>query len=666
MRSRSPSTRRSLALVTLELTWKHAGPPVPSSIEVPPVSIGNYSYALVYDENRQRMVYVRAADHGAKLEAWTFDGRAWTCDDTPTTNHRGHERHSYYDPDRAAIVSWSVDFDHRARRHLPTAVLVDAASIRNLETSGDPPLLDPSADDTLGSSDIGCGITFDPDRRVAVCLARHGVWELDGENVWKRVGDAPGLPAEWHKDAGGTYDPVTKRCMFWMQQRGDGYKHRLYAWDGALSEVSLDGLPSLHIGLFDPIAHFIGHPRHGLLLQIGGEHGIWALSGSTWQRLPDAANPPPRTGGRTGCCMPHVAIDPHGTLVLGPGFHDRDRGGAEPQRVFYVLRDGAWEQQGVVTKQSLVNTLYGHRHHAVANGVWYATAYRALHTVCCDAAGWREVVDEKTGDKLSNDDRHGGIAGTPDGLLAVSQHGAVSRLDGDRYTEVAKGAAAFKERVDFLLAHDGSRLVAWGGTIKNRKSNDTLWFDGTTWTANKKASPAPTYKTDAQPYIDFTIVHDTTLGALVRFGYQEAMALVGELWQPITPPSYESLISARKWSHVPAHDPETGETLLVDFEKAHVIRFDLAGCTVVATFSYPQQYIDAANLERRPVHFWFSEAAVYMPETRTIESQRAEDQWHRFSLDLGPVFAAAKALGPRAKLEVSAAPAKKAKAPTKK
>jgi hypothetical protein len=237
----------------------------------------------------------------------------------------------------------------------------------------------------------------------------------------------------------------------------------------------------------------------------------------------------------------------------------------------------------------------------------------------------------------------------------------VFRLEGNEYVEVAKAQPVFKERSDFLLVHDPARdrLIAWGGEIKGRKANDTLFFDGKTWTAAKRASPLPKdFKPTDVPFVDFNAIYDSALERVVRFGWDEVAVLDGDSWKPNTPKQYKKLLGPRARNHFPAHDAATGETLLVDLETARVVRFDLDECKEVAPFVYP----DAGKTddENETAGERFATELAYDPTTRTVQAQHESDKWARHALDLSEAFEAARRLGPRKKLE---APAKIKAAP---
>jgi hypothetical protein len=292
------------------------------------------------------------------------------------------------------------------------------------------------------------------------------------------------------------------------------------------------------------------------------------------------------------------------------------------------------------------------RRHAVVGGTWYATNWLFLRTMQWTDAGWRETVGEEAikGMFPLDGDRLGGIVGTPKGLVGVSHEGAVFRLAGDRYETLAKAQSVFKKRYDFILLHDGAndRLVVWGGDVKDRRMNDTLFFDGTRWTKAKSASPVPKDFAPDYDIVTFTAVYDTALGRALRFGWEEVFVLEGEVWQPYAPKEYKTWLGRfTSFGHFPVHDPATGETLLIDFEKRRVVRFDLDSCAEVATFEYPIDVVQKAESERRHVHVSFHRDAAFDPGTRTFHSQHEDDTWGRYALDLSPAFEAARALGPR-------------------
>jgi len=206
-----------------------------------------------------------------------------------------------------------------------------------------------------------------------------------------------------------------------------------------------------------------------------------------------------------------------------------------------------------------------------------------------------------------------------------------------------------------------------------------LFFENKKWRATKKSSPKPDdfkHGNKDHCWVGHHAIYDTTLGTLVRFGWEE-VAVLGEdeVWSLHKPKQYKSLVSERRWGHVPAHDPQTGETLLVDFSGdertlydkaiARVIRFDLARCEQIATIEYP--FKKAKQHDAAPYHS-LAETFSYDPSTKSLYAQVVEDNAGAYRLDLAPAFSEAKGLGPRTvpKKSEKPAPKEKAKKPAKK
>jgi hypothetical protein len=635
------------------LEWTHIGAEREQAVVVPPVGVGNYGYALVYDPTRARLVYIRMKAYGdGNGEVWLWDGERWERTKAKSVSV-GDECHAFFDAARGGVALWGCDHDYDLERLVPRGLLVDAKGGKPIKTTGEPPLVEPE-DGDMHSSEFGAIVAYDPSRDVSVCLTRRGVWELDAAGAWTKHADIGFDDTPWHNDAGGTWDPVGKRVVFWLQGTDDSYRHVVLAWNGKLERVPTDGLPDLCFGMFDPCAMFVGHPVHGVVCHVGGGDGMYALAGKRWKRLPDAANPPPKMGGRFGNLRPRLAYEPSVGFVIGPGrYSDDDDGGRDMQQVFWVLRDGAaWQRFGAIARTSPISQS-SNRHHAIIDGAWYCVS-RSLQTFRWDAAdGFRELVDDKAGDKLTGRERVDAVAATPEGLVAVGNRGGVWRFDATRWKPLAKPSAAYKDRSGVELVHDGVQLVAWGGDVKNRKSNDTLTFDGKRWTAAKQSSPTPKDWKAKDAYPDFPLVFDGALGRVVRFGFTEVATLDGA-WAPVAPKGYKP--GARVYDHTPVHDPSTGETLYVSFDDGAVWRFDLGGCVQVATIRKPGDVVADDEDKNANVLAWFREDVAFDPASRTLRAQLVDDHWGCYQLDLGPAFDAAKQLGARKLLGGAAKP----------
>jgi predicted DNA-binding WGR domain protein len=676
-------------MANLTIEWSRVGPPRPESRPVPPVSMRLNGYVLDYDDELQRVVYLCGTGYDGFGEAWTWDGSSWEQLATKLVNQSGEGRYQgYWDPTRKAMIACRYGYDYDSEQHRPVLMAVDRDGARPLPTSGEFPL---AGED----HDLAGAFGFDRARGVGVCLTSHGVWTLDADAKWSKAGAFEGvIPSEWHNDAGAVWNPVRKTVIFWIYENDD-YTHVFLEWDGTtLTRIAHDGLPldeegrlrEFHIGLFNPSACFAGHPRHGVLLHDGPRQFAW--NGERWRELPASDDPPPRM--QEG----HIAYDPvRDAIVLGPGYHEDDPGGREAQRVFFEQRAGRWSKQGVVASDSPVARA-SKRIYFTCGGESFAASPRELWTWAWrpasesdlgpersegvgaragaaehdpsptrwreeDSGQWVETFSESQGDALMARDWAAAIVDMGDHALAISRSGKLYRFDGSAWTKTKESIPDFSDRSDFLLARRGDtdELIVWGGEVKNRKSNDTFFRKDGAWHKNKKASPRPAdfaHGNKDGVYVDFEIVWDGSLQRVVRFGFDEVATLEGELWQTHVPKNYAMLAGSRRWQHLPVHDPETGETLLVNLEDRRVLRFDLAGCVEVAKLTLPEE-LEPKQQHDTPAWGQIRDDIWADSGNRSFEAQFPEDCFGRYRWDLRPAFEAAAKLGPRTTLGATAA-----------
>ncbi len=631
----------------LTLDWSRVGPPRPESRPVPPVSMRLNGYVVDFAEDLGRIVYVCGPGYDGFGEAWTWEGASWEQLSRKLVNLSGEGRYQgYWDPTRNAMVVARFGYHYESETHRPALLLVDSKGARELRLEGDFPL---AGDD----SDLAGAFGFDRARGVGVCLTPHGVWTLDTAGTWAKAADAEGVPSEWKDDVGAVWNPIRQALFFWLFE-SDDYTHVFLEWDGTrLRRLPSEGLPhddegrlrEFHIGLLNPSAAFVGHPRHGVLLHDGPRQ--FAFDGERWHELPPSEDPPPRMQeGR-------LAYDPlRDAIVLGPGYHEGDSGGRDAQRVFFEQRDGRWSRSGVVASDSPVAQASKHIYFT-CGGESFCASLRELWTWAYRGGEWIETFSEKQGDALMGREWIGNIVDMGDHALAISRAGRVYRFDGASWTKTKEAVPDFGERTDFALARrDGSdELIIWGGEVKNRKSNDTFFRANGKWHKNKKASPRPADFAHGKDdiYVDFEALWDTSLQRFVRFGFDEVATLEGELWQAHVPPHYTKLVGSRRYEHLPVHDCESGETLLVNLEQRTVLRFDLSGCKQIATLTLPEE-LEPTEQHDSPAWARIRDDVWYDPIRKSLEAQYVEDRYGRYRWDLGPVFEAAAGLGPRTKL----------------
>ena len=637
------------------LAWTHFGPPRTTSIAVPPLPTLIDWYVLDYDRARDEVVYLCKPDDDERgLELHAFDGAAWNKRTPKRVPFAGsHVEGGGYDDARRAVVAWSFDHDYETKRIRPHGVAIADGKGVDVATRGDEPIVEAEGDDNIGTFDKHGLFAFDHARLVWVCLTRCGVWELAADGTWStKSTDHALIPKEWSNKSGeGTYDPVGRRAVFLVQDGDDEIV--VLAWDGAkLTRLPMKGLPELTFGFNDPNAQVAGHATHGLVLHAGAGR-LFKATPAGWSALPKTTEPPPNM---EAACLTHDAK--RDLLILGPGKHE-GAGGSNRHSAFFALRGAAWERQGVVIAHSPIkDASYGNARFAHVGGVWYATGTHSLRTWRWDGGAWKEIVDKKEGEKV------GGweilqLVGA-DRLYAVMASGAVFALEGERWKQLAKKDPAFKVRQDFALAVDPSgRLVVWGGEAKGRKLNDTLFFEGKKWRVAKKASPQPAdfkHGNKDSTWVGTTMIFDTALGALVRFGWEAVFVLQeDETWKPYTPKGYKASVSERAWGHVPVHDPATGETLLVDFAgderklwrdaQSRLVRFDLKACDVLGTIELPKELARKRQHDAAPYHA-LCQSFSYDPTAQSLYAQVLEDTTGTYELAFRDAFTRAKALGP--------------------
>jgi hypothetical protein len=643
----------------MKIAWTHHGPPRAKSIAVPPTPSLIDWYALDYDGDREEVIYVcRPDDDKRGGEIHAFDGTTWNVVTKRRFEFEDNIEGAGWDASRHGVVVWMFAHDYEAKRERAFGTLVTADGAKKLATHGDEPRDVPEgSEDGVGTFDKHGLFAFDRARSVWVCVTRAGVWELDASGAWTKKHDGKLVPASWHNKSGnGVYDPVGKRTVFIVQGEENKYAIVLLAWDGAkLERLSMKGLPKMMIGLFDPIVQLAGHGKHGLVMHAGGGK-LFGVTASGWEPLAPTANPPPNM---EDACL--AWDEKRDLLVLGPGKHE-GAGGSDRNDVFFVLRNGTWEQQGVAIVHSPIKSAsYGKVELAHVGGVWHALGSHSLRAWRFTNDTWKEFTDDTVGNgKLGGWERVQLVAAR-ERLHAIMQSGAVFALEGDTWKTIVKKDPAFKKRMDWAHAADpNGRIVAWGGEANGRKLNDTLFLEDKKWRVAKKPSPQPAdfkHGRKDNVYVDVLLVWDTALGAFVRFGFEEVAILqADETWKAHKPKGYKANVSERAHGHFPVHDAQTGETLVVDFagleswqskgRPARVSRFDLAECTPLATLEFPAELAKKRQSDAAAYHT-LAESFSWDATTRSLYAQALEDAAGTYRLDLGPLFDKAKTMGAR-------------------
>lgn len=623
----------------MKILWTRLGPRRPDAPTLPPRSGALHGYVLVYDEALEALVYLCGSDEAGFGEAWRCEGGDWDRYQTELLPMPGEEPvGGYYDVRRRGVVLHRFAYDHELGAHRPWSALVTASGIVRLETHGDLPVSDiepfahPSA------------VAYDRKRDRGVCLTPDGLWELDTEGAWSRVADAAGaLLSPWKGLAGGAWDARRERVVFWFFETSS-LEHGFFGWDGErLSRIPTRGLPAdeLHVGMYEPSACVATHPEHGIVLVDGAE--MFALAEDRWERLPDPRTPAPRLVGGRLCFDAKRRV-----LVLGPGHHEDDVDGRPPQQVFFELHRGRWRADGRLAEDSPIQTLFAPRRYFVMRGQSFVTRQSELETWVWRDDEWRQVVDEDEGVEAVESERLAALAASADRAVALTRKGRAFTFDGETWKE-SDAVPEFGERHDVALAVTAERVVAWGGQVAGRPTNHTfLCASDGAWKKVKRSSPRPADFALLREGValETTMYWDSALERFVRLGAREVFTLEGQRWERRVPEGYETLGGRRAWEHLPAHDPLTGETLLVHLPEQRLVRFDLHACEAVGEFTLPDELADPSDPNALA---WSAirEDLWFDPTTRRLHAQNVEDKWGRYTWDLSSAFEAAQSLGPR-------------------
>ena len=641
----------------MKIPFESRGPVREASIELPPSGEFLVDYALVYDPKRERTVYFAAPGFHRFGNAWTFDGESFTqvSDGELHTEDPAQRWQGVFDAARGAVVAWNFGQDDDGP--VTYGVVLRDGGPELLSLSGEHPVRHEDADDVTGGL-----FAYDTKRDVTVCMTALGVWELDAKGVWKRVRDEDGLPeASWPETSfGGVWDAKSERTFFYFVCEDEEGEDRfwLWAWDGKeLELLPNDGLPEelITAGVqTGPV--LVAHPD-GVIAELGWRRHPLVFDGG-WKEWKKVHTERPATRKAQMTYDARLAA-----FVCGPGEYEPEpEEYPEDQHVFYVgsyagIR-GKWSKVGVTEKKSAISELWATRFGGFAGGRWRVMGDYHLTLLEWTDEGWRTIVDESGQKDLWNgggtDEGTHALAGlveSDDGVVyTVANDGQVFALEGERW--VKKGAAdpEWKLRMWTNLAWDraGKRIVAWGGELRGRKTNQLLFWDPGTaqWTKAKKSSPQP--KGYARSKDESTVAHqlvwDHGLGAVVRIGWDEAAVLNGEVFEPAFPARMGEL-NDDSWRAV-ASDPATGQTLIVSFGTGVIFRFDLGGCAEIGRFELPDDlrigHTNEDEAWRVLARDWAFDAA-----TRELHVQNPDDAWGHYVLALGPAFDAAKKLGPR-------------------
>jgi hypothetical protein len=655
----------------VELAWQPIGPPAPAAVTLPPAGISLAGYILGWDPARQGFIHMRQSDYHKFGAAWLYKDDVWSkVTDAVVHLDTSEEWRGFHDPSRGGVVGWNFNRDR------PFGVLLGAQGLvllrcKEQKSVGDPqpdtrwlegevPIIESSPWDAL-SGVFG----YDRKRQVTVLLSASAVWELDAQNTWHKRFDVPEglLPSEVSGNtsfgdagAGAAWDEPRQRLVFWLGD-DDADTLRFFVSDGtSLAELGVEGLPEELLVKYGspPIRHTVlEHPTHGVVVL--GSRGCFAHDGAAWRPVQLAENAPPPNSATAVATRPDT-----GEILIGPGKYVGCT--PEEQHIFWRLRGGRWEQQGQLRADSPLKGLGDNTTTLVEiGGEILAIGCTGLETLrWTDGQGFVLQVSKQDGEAVLAGGRRAEVAAMPDGSLrAVVYDGSVLRYDGGAWRRESGPSPLFKARTGFLVAGmpDGTLLV-WGGNSGQAPCNEALLHTDGTWRKAKGQSPRPrdwrhTYDSSGFS-VDFSLLWDTHLETVVRFGYEE-IALwdrVEEAWQVV----------GVKHSQV-ALAPDDSERVIfavgrdivvVNWRSAIVSRFDLRGFHLVARLpAWPEPIEErAAEMLKHTNHLRFPfDQTLGRAEAKCAETFSPDDPHSNWRLDLSPAIAALAGLPARVRAD---------------
>ena len=623
------------------VTWQRFGPPRPAADIEPPPFRERRDYALCFDSTAERVAFVRplSSDWG---ETWRWNGQGWHCAqpqpiDTPSTGQRFR---AVDDPTRGGVVCWTTDSEYDADRKA-FGILSAGDVVSMVKTRGETPALS-QAERDLNQELL---FAFDAKRAVTVAVSSRGQWELDATGVWSRVrswDEGNPLAQKWTEqnmaDAG--WDVLSGGIILWFPG-DDDQLHFVSVGAEGLAEITLDGLPDDIYRPYStaPIIAALG--ERGVRLYAGPARGWFTLRDGTWHQTSAIEGAPPAAR----FCQ--AAYDAKRKMIMfGPGAY---AGSADDstyeQHVFYEFVDSAWRRHGVLQptrpRPFHIESLAVQGEQMVGlNRTNELFVWRddAAWVEAPDAAwfAWTEIV------VVGCRDRDGRLAGMTTG------GGVYHLVDGKwQARTIDRTAFGADARYEVTGAYDPTTdaWLAYDLDSCDKRSN-TLLLVGDTWQildADAKIQPKP--YDDSVGSGEFVVAHDGFWHRFLRVHRESIAALDDGLWRVI-PASPKSAGFDDPGLRV-VHDATTAETLLIDFEKRQIGRLDYQAITFMTRFELPVDFVDA-DPNRWGSSFPYTRKSPYDPDKRRLLLFDPNDHFGNYELELGSVFDAAAALGPRA------------------
>ncbi len=426
-------------------TWEFDGTEW-SQVTTAATPLARSAGAMVFDVASGRMVLFGGTDGASPLgDTWEYDGTNWVQISTTNAPPARERTAMVYDPDRDLVVLYGGEDD--------TSNLTDTWEYDGTNWTQIFPATSPG-------ELSGHRMTYDATRHVVVAVCGHSdtcvasmcdrTWEYDG-TIWTLRSDLTTRPSP-RELVGLDYDSVRgKVVLFGGMQGGAVPLGDVWEYDGTgWTETTPPEKPSARWGTslaYDPSRRvavmFGGRATLGGALQ----DDTWYFNGSSWEKSPLIAAPPPRSM--------HAMVweDASDRLLLFGGYTQGGSGG--PQNDTWVHDGTGWTELSPTNSPS-------------ARGV-FGMAYDAGRAVI--------VL----------------FGGTDDENLTGTVYGDTWEFDGTNWTQISP-ATSPPARMYTSMTYDASneQIVMFGGIDSAiGMLQDTWTYDGVDWVqVHPPVSPA--------------------------------------------------------------------------------------------------------------------------------------------------------------------------------
>lgn len=504
------TSMRALAAETL--SWHEVG-------RAPDVNVGS----MVFDQSRQRMVFLGATSQRERLQLERTRTGAWTSIVLPAGASAPNGREAFglvYDPLHQRTLLFGGYTESGYSRDLWEW---NGSAWRERTQVDGPPRMQGSMvafDDRRGRMVVYGGYG----NVAGVYVANRITWEWDGD-TWTPFSPAETPPGR--SDGAMSFDHERGRVVLYGGANDDlDLLGDTWEWDGQTWQQRADEASGPGPRVFVPMTY---DPIRRRTVMVGGDtpsgvtDEVWEWDGQQWQRVtPTNAGPSAR---RTAA----IAYDSVAQQVVVHGGNDRNTGEHDTwawNGTRWTLLD-AGEQPGA--RSSFGMTFDAERGESVVfGGFLTATTYRN-DTWTWNGARWQQKATTGPAPRrnvaLAYDDARKKVVLF--GGLGDAQYGDTWEWDGQSWEQRATDAQGpgLLGRVALVYDASRSRTVLAGGVRSGYINDRTYTWDGTTWTDVTPVGANPSFRYDS------SAAYDPIRQRVVMFGGIEGNVDLRDTWE---------------------------------------------------------------------------------------------------------------------------------------